>query len=118
MAAKTSSAQADKRSNLRGQLFKGEAKNTPGKKLDEKERRVPNWEVYVKLNFELPDPGPDGALKELRKMVETRETPDYKGGKKGGNGKPIPPRGLDDLECAKLEELLPIYEETLKAWWE
>ena len=71
MAAKTSSAQADKRSNLRGQLFKGEAKNTPGKKLDEEEWLVPNWEVYVKLNFELPDPGPDGAVKELRKMVET-----------------------------------------------
>ena len=79
---------------------------------------MPNWEVYVKLNFELPDPGPDGAVKELKKMVETRKTPDYKGSKKGGEAKPIKPRPLDDLEFAKLKEWLPIYEEKLKAWWE
>ena len=43
-----------KRKDLRKQLFSGESKNTPGKKLDEQEWLVPNWEVYVKLNFELP----------------------------------------------------------------
>ena len=78
--------------------------------------KVPNWEVYVKLNFELPDPGPDGAVKELRNMVETRKTPDYKGGKKSGEAKSIEPRDLGDHEFAKLDELLPIYDEKLKAW--
>ena len=43
-----------KRKHLRKQLFSGESKNTPGKKLDKQEWLVPNWEVYVKLNFELP----------------------------------------------------------------
>ena len=85
----------DTRGKLRPQLFSGKKrnKNCRGEyeDLDEEEWLVPNWEVYVKLNFELPDPGPDGALKELRKMVETRKTPDYNGGKRGGNGKPIPP---------------------------
>ena len=98
-----------KRTDLRKQLFSGEAKNTPGKKLDEKEWLVPNWEVDIELNFELPDPGAPKAVDELSKMVETRKTPDYKGGKKGGNGKPIPPRDLGDLDSVKLEELLPIY---------
>ena len=109
---------AVKRSDLRKQLFSAKAKkaNSQGifKDLDEQEWLVPNWEVYVRLNFELPDPGPDGAVKELRKMVETRKTPDYKGGKKGGEAKPIDSRPLDDLEFAKLKELLPIYEEKLK----
>ena len=41
-------------------------------------------------------------------MVDTRQTPDYKGGKKGGQVKPIPTRPLSDLEFEKLEELLPI----------
>ena len=54
------------------------------------ENDLGKWEEYIELNFELPDPGPDGAVKELRKMVETRKTPDYKGGKRGSNGKPIP----------------------------
>ena len=82
------------------------------------ENDLGKWEEYIKLNFELPDPGAPKAVDKLRKMVETRKTPDYKGGKKGGNAKPIPPRDLDDLEYAKLEELLPIYEEKLQAWWE
>ena len=98
------------RADLRNQLFSGEAKNTPGKKLDEDDWLVPNWSVYIKLNFELPDPGHDKAVAELRKMVADRETPDYKGGKKGGRAKPIPPRPLGDLELAKLQELLPTYE--------
>ena len=106
------------RNNLRPQLFRGEAKNTPGKKLDEEQWLVPNWEEYIKLNFELPDPGAPEAVEELRKMVDTHKTPDHKGGKKGGNAKPIPPRRLGHLEFAKLEELLAIYEEKLKAWWE
>ena len=104
----------NKRSNVRPQLFSGKARDPPHKKLDEEAWLVPNWEVYVRLNFELPDPGPDGAVRELRKMVETRKTPDYKGGKKGGEAKPIDSRPLDDLEFAKLKELLPIYEEKLK----
>ena len=106
------------RNNLRPQLFRAEAKNTPGKKLDEEEWLVPNWEEYIKLHFELPDPGAPKAVEELRKMVDTHWAPDYKGGKKGGDAKPIPPRRLGDLEFAKLEELLPIYEEKLQAWWE
>ena len=69
------------------------------------ENDLGKWEEYIELNFELPDPGPDGAVKELRKMVETRKTPDYKGGKRGSNGKPIPPRDLGDPEYAKVEEL-------------
>ena len=104
---------ADKRSNLRGQLYKNEAKNTPGKKLDEEEWLVPNWATYAKLNFELPDPGPEGCLRELRKMVADKATPDYKGGKKGGEAKPIPSRPLGDLEHAKLRGLLELYE---KKW--
>ena len=106
------------RADLRNQLFSGEAKNTPGKKLDEDDWLVPNWSVYIKLNFELPDPGHDKAVAELRKMVADRETPDYKGGKKGGRAKPIPPRPLGDLELARLQELLPIYEAKLKAIWQ
>ena len=86
-----------RRIEIRKQLFSGEAKNTPGKKLDEEEWLVPNWEVYIELNFKLPDPGPDWAVKELRQMVETRKTSDYKGGKKGGEAKPIEPRDLGDL---------------------
>ena len=100
---------SQKRKNVRPQLFSGKNREPPHNDLDEEEWLLPNWEVYVKLNLELPDPGPDGAVRELRKMVETRKTPDYKGGKKGGNGKPIPPRDLGDLDSVKLEELLPIY---------
>ena len=77
----------------------------------------PNWEVYVQLNFELPEPGPDGAVRELKGMVSSHKTPDYKGGQKGGTGKPIEPRPLGDFEYATLERLLPIYEEKLKALW-
>ena len=69
------------------------------------------------MTLSRPDPSAPKAIDELSKMVETRKTPDYKGGKKGGNGKPISPRDLGDLK-AKLEELLLIYEEKLKAWWE
>ena len=79
---------------------------------------MPNWEEYIKLNLALPDPGAPNAVEELRKMVDTHMTLEYKGGKKGGTAKPIKPRRLGDLEFAKLEELLPIYEEKLKAWWE
>ena len=57
------------RADLRSQLFSGEAKNTPGKQLDEDDWLVPNWSVYIKLNFELRDPGYDKAVAELRKMV-------------------------------------------------
>ena len=71
---------------------------------------MPNWEVYVELNFTLPDPGPDGAVKELRKMVETRKTPDYKGGKKGGEPNPIPPRDLGDSEWDVRIQLMRGYD--------
>ena len=56
------------------------------------ENDLGKWEEYIKLNFELPDPGAPKAVDELRKLVETRKTPDYKGGQKGGQAKPIPPR--------------------------
>ena len=79
---------------------------------------MPNWSVYFKHNFEFPDPGHDKAVAELRKMVADLETPDYKGGKKGGTAKPIPSRQLGDLELAKVRELLPIYEAKLKAIWQ
>ena len=59
---------------------------------------------YTKQNFESSDPGPDDAVKELKKMVDTRMTPAA--------------RPLGNLEFAKLKELLPIYEEKLQAWWE
>ena len=108
---------ADLRKNLRLSLFRGKGRKPPHKDLDEEEWLVPNWEEYSKLNFELPDPGAPEAVEELRKMVDTHKTPDYKGGKKGSNANPIPPRRLGDHEFAKLEELLAIYEEKLKAWW-
>ena len=111
-------AASSKRNHLRPKLSKAKARDAPHKDLDEEEWLVPNWEEYIKLNFELPDPGAPEAVEELRKMVDTHKTPDYNGGKKGGNAKPIPLRRLGDLEFAKLEELLPIYEEKLKAWLE
>ena len=43
------------------------------------------------MTLSRPDPSAPKAIDELSKMVETRKTPDYKGGKRGGNGKPIPP---------------------------
>ena len=51
-------------------------------------------------------------------MVDDHDTPDYKGGKKGGRAKPITPRPLGDLELAKLQELLSVYEAKLKASWQ
>ena len=73
--------------DIRQQLFSGLAKkaNTQGvfKTLDEEEWLVPNWATYVKLNFERPDPGPEGCLSELRKMIADKATPHYQGGKKG-----------------------------------
>ena len=106
------------RTQLRGQLFTGTSKHAPFRDLDEADWLVPNWATYVRLNFELPDPGPDKAVAELRKMVDDHSTPDYKGGKKGGRAKPITPRPLGDLELAKLQELLSVYEAKLKAIWQ
>ena len=37
-----------KRPDLRKQLFSGEAKNTPGKKLDEEDWLVPNWDRWTR----------------------------------------------------------------------
>ena len=108
---------ADTRKETRKQLFSGKAKkaNSQGifKDLDEEEWLAPNWATYAKLNFELPDPGPEGCLRELRKMVADKATPYYQGGKKGGTAKPIQSRPLGDLEHAKLRQLLEHYE---KKW--
>ena len=75
-----------------GSIKQMQAHDAIGKKLDEEDWLVPNWSVYVKHNFELPDPGHDKAVAELTQMVADLETPDYKGGKKGGTAKPIPSR--------------------------
>ena len=51
-------------------------------------------------------------------MIASHETPDYKGGGRGGFAKPIPPRKLGDIEYIKLKELLPMYETSLKKLWQ
>ena len=61
---------SQKRKNVRAQLFSGKNREPAHNDLDEEEWLLPNWEVYIKLNFELPDPGAPKAVDELRKMVE------------------------------------------------
>ena len=109
MSDRTAKPKADQRADLRQQLFRGKAKkaNNRGefKDLDEKAWFLPNWPIYVKLNYSCPDPGPDQALEELREMIDTGKTPDYKGGKKGGKANPIPPRPLSDKELDTLKSI-------------
>ena len=102
------------RIHLRVQLFTGKARNTPGKIL-EQDWLVENWEKYIELNFKLKHPGQDTAFQELRQMVASRETPDYKGSTQAA--KPIPPRRLGDVELGKLEEILPKYEALQRDRW-
>ena len=47
-------------------------------------------------------------------MIDTHETPDYKGSTQGGPARPIAPRKLSEAELKELQELLPIYETSLK----
>ena len=114
MATSEPNSANQRRTDIRQQLFSGLAKkaNTQGvfKTIDEEEWLVPNWATYVKLNFELPDPGPEGCLSELRKMIADKATPHYQGGKKGGKAKPIKSRPLGNSEHAKLRELLKEYD--------
>ena len=42
-----------------------------------------NWDIYIHLNFQLPDPISEGCLKEISKMVADRAAPHHKGGKRG-----------------------------------
>ena len=51
-------------------------------------------------------------------MVDSHRTFDYEGRNTRYKVRHIASRRLGDLEFAKLEKLLPIYEEKLKAWWE
>ena len=105
-----------RRRKLRPQLFKAKSRNAPHNDLDEKKWLVPNWGIYVQLNFELPNPGTESCLEELRLMVNEKKTPDYKGSQgrgKGRKAKPIPSRSLGLLELAKLRELLEHYQ---KKW--
>ena len=101
---------------LRRQLFTIEARNTPGKILEENKLEE-YWEKYIDLNFKLTIPGPNASVAELRKMVASHETPDYKGGTKGKKAQPIPPRRLSDKELGKLEEILQKYEILLRDIW-
>ena len=102
------------RTNIRRLLFSGESTN--GKKLNQKHWLVPNWSVYIKHNFELPKPGHAKAITELRELVTKLQTPDYNAVyKQTGKQANIPPRKLGNLELAKLQELLPIYEAKLNA---
>ena len=108
-----------KRTDIRRQLLSGKRRmaNSQGqfKDLDEEQWLVPHWDAYIKLNFELPYPGAPKAVEELRKMVDSHRTLDYEGRKNCDKARPIASRRLGDLEFAKLEGLLPIYKEKLKA---
>ena len=88
--------------NIRKQLFTGKSRTT-GKILTE-DRLLPNWRKYIKFNFNL---GPYTAVAELRNMVDTHETPDYKGSKHKGStqrepARPIAPRKLSEMEFKEL----------------
>ena len=77
---------------------------------------VKHWPEYVERTFEK---SPDDMVHQLRKMVEEKATLEVIAHKvRGQTVKPMDSRPLGDLEFVKLEELLPIYEEKLKAWWE
>ena len=77
---------------------------------------VEHWPEYVERTFEK---SPDDMVHQLRKMVKEKATPEVIAHKvRGQTVKPIDSRPLGDLQFAKLEELLLIYEEKLQAWWE
>ena len=121
--AKMSKRGLDSRKYIRQRLFSGKATkaNSQGHfiDLDEKQWLVPKWAEYMKLHFELRAPGPPKVVEELRKMVDSHKTFQWNGRVNGRvNYKCIQSRCLGDFEIAKLEELLPIYEEKLRIWWE
>ena len=77
--------------------------------IDKEHWLVKHWPEYVERTFEK---SPDDMVHQLRKMVEEKATPEVIAHKvRGQTVKPVDARPLGDLEFAKLEELLPIYEE-------
>ena len=81
---------------------------------------MPSWLIYIKHNFQLSSY--NKAIAELRKMIGDLQTPYYRYRKSNRTSQQrvkhvhIPPRRLDDLELARLQELLSIYEAKPKAW--
>ena len=70
---------------------------------------------YIDLNFKLKEPGSEKAVAELREMVASHETPNYKGSSARGQvAKSTPPRKFGNMEFSMLEALLPFYENSLK----
>ena len=98
------------RIQLRKQLF------SENKVVDE-EQRIAKWADYIKLNFELPTPGHQQAIIELRQMVTDIQTPNYqsKTTRERDRELSIPPRTLSERELAKLRELLSTYEAELSS---
>ena len=100
-------------SHLRWELLSGKKRKPPDTNHDES-WLVANWPDYVERAFEK---APDHMMHQLRKMVEDKKTPKVEAHKvRGQTVKPINSRPLGDLEFAKLEKSLLIYEEKLKAW--
>ena len=100
-------------SHLRWELLSGKKRKAPDTNHDES-WLVANWPDYVERMFEK---APDHMMHQLRKMVEDKKTPKVEAHKvRGQTVKPINSRPLGDLEFAKLEKSLLIYEEKLKAW--
>ena len=102
-------------SHLRWELLSGKRRKEPDTNHEES-WLVANWPDYVERTFEK---APNHMMHQLRKMAEDKKTPKVEAHKvRGQTVKPIDSRPLGDLEFAKLEKLLLIYEEKLKAWWE
>ena len=98
---------------LRKILFSEAAQDLSQKTSSEQKWLVAKWEDYIKLNFELPQPGCEQALNEMKTMITSHHTPHYKS-TKSLCPCPILPRKLGNLELATLQKLLLIYEEIIK----
>ncbi len=70
------------RALLRNELFSGTSRRRPDQAIPD-EKLVSMWEKYIELNVSLPAPGTATAFAELKQMVDTRTTPDYRAGGRG-----------------------------------